>query len=74
MEGHPGRISLVMRELRQHVVAQFSETLHYKPSGREFDSRWDLPDGPMALWPGVDSASDRNSARDIPWRLKATSA
>ena len=33
-------ILCVVRTVLGHAVAQFVEALHYKPEGREFDSRW----------------------------------
>jgi len=54
-------------------VAQLVETLHHKPEGRGFDSRW-------CHWifffidifqphygPGVESAQNRNEYRNISW-------
>jgi len=51
-----------------HVVARLVVTLRYKPEGRGFYSRWNyffidiiLP---AALWPCVDSASNRNKYQE----------
>jgi hypothetical protein len=54
---------------RGYAVAQLVEALRYKPEGRGFDCRWShvfLSDLilPVALWPGVDSASNRNEYQE----------
>jgi hypothetical protein len=55
------------------------KTLRYKPAGRGFDSRWChefLSDIilPVALWPWVDSASNRNEYQMYVPRVKAAGA
>jgi hypothetical protein len=54
-------------------VVLLVEALCYKPEGRGFKSRWggffNLPN-PGALWPGVDSASNRKKYQEFSWGIK----
>jgi hypothetical protein len=55
---------------RGHAVGQLVEALRHKPKVRGFDSGW-------YHWhygPGVDSASNRMSTRNISWEVKAAGA